>query len=182
MELKAYNLSFLGETEKERERDYCIHGSVSFIIDGVELSDDTDWCVSASAFRFLHSLFENHFMGSEQFLIPHCGHYMVPSSDGKTVEIYGCNLGIDFNIIHDGDLIKVQTEDKKEYSVSFDDYRDAVLSYADQITDFYRSNPPRRLDDAFDKEVFSLFVSNWNSLYSKAKVPNNDSNVKLIPS
>ena len=142
---------------------------MSFIIDGVELSDDNTWCVSASAFRFLQSLFENHFMGSEKFLIPHCGHFMVPSSDRKTVEIFGCDSGIDFNIIHDGNLIKVQTEDKKEYSVSFDNYRDAVLTYADQITDFCRSNPPREIDDAFDKDMLSIFESSWNSLYSKAK-------------
>lgn len=175
MELKAYNLTFLGKTEKERELDFCIHGKVSFIIDGVELSDDTDWCVSASAFRFLHSLFENHFMGAEEFMIPHCGHFMVPSSDRKTVVIMGCNLGIDFNIIHEGDLIKVQTENNEEYSVSFNDYRNAVLAYADQITDFYKSNPPRKINDAFDKDVFGLFVADWNSLYSKAKENNGNS-------
>ncbi len=30
MELKAYNLTFLGKTEKERELDFCIHGKVDW--------------------------------------------------------------------------------------------------------------------------------------------------------
>ena len=142
---------------------------MSFIIGGEELSDDTEWCVSASAFRFLHTVFENHFIGSEDFLIPHCGHFMIPSADGKSVIVSGCNIGIDFNVIHEDNRIKVQTGDRREYSLSFDEYRKAVLDYADRITAFYASNPPRKTENAFDKEGFRAFVSEYNALYNKAK-------------
>ena len=65
MELYATDLHFLGDTQKDQVYDYCVHGKVIFKIDGCNLSnDDSDWCASASAYRFLRSLFENHFLGA----------------------------------------------------------------------------------------------------------------------
>ena len=81
MELYASDMFFRGDNEKEQAYDCCIHGSIIFKIGDNLLSDNTEWCVSASAYRFLHTLFENHFMGTEDFLIPCCGHFMIPSED-----------------------------------------------------------------------------------------------------
>ena len=67
MELYAADLHFIGNSPKAQNYDYCVHGKVIFKIDGCNLSnDDSDWCVSASAYRFLRSLFENHFLGAEE--------------------------------------------------------------------------------------------------------------------
>ena len=81
MELYASDIFFQGDNEKEQAYDRCIHGNVIIKIEGNLLSDNTWKCVSASAYRFLHTLFKNHFMGAEDFLIPCCGHTMIPSED-----------------------------------------------------------------------------------------------------
>lgn len=168
MELYAQDMFFRGDTEKERTYDCCIHGKVIFKIGDKLLSDDTEWCVSASAYRFLHTLFENHFMGTEDFLIPCCGHMMIPSEDKKSVSIIGCGNGMDFSIIHEGENITITTQDNNEYMVSFVDYKNAVLSFAKQVADFYQSNPPRQFEDDFEKDGYSAFVTEWDSLYDKA--------------
>lgn len=168
MELYAQDMFFMGDTKKERAHDCCIHGKVIFKIGDKSLSEDTEWCVSASAYRFLHTLFENHFMGAEDFLIPCCGHTVIPSEDKKSVSIIGCSNGIDFNIIHEEENITITTKDNNEYTVSFVDYKNAVLFFAKQVADFYKSNPPREFEDDFDKDGYSAFVTEWYSLYDKA--------------
>jgi len=168
MELYASDLFFRGNNEKEQGYDCCIHGGIIFKIEDQLLSDDTQWCVSASAYRFLHTLFENHFMGAEEFLIPCCGHTMIPSEDKSTVSIIGCNNGIDFNIIHEEDSIAIETADHCEYRIPFEEYKKAVISFAEQVMDFYKSNPPREFEDDFDKNGYSAFVTEWHSLYNKA--------------
>lgn len=168
MELYASDMFFRGDNEKEQVYDCCIHGKIIFKFGDELLSDDTQWCVSASAYRFLHTLFENHFMGAEDFLIPCCGHTMIPSEDKKSVRIIGCSNGIDFDIIHEQENIIIKTTDHNEYTVPFVDYKNAVLSFAKQVVDFYQSNPPREFEDDFDKDGYSAFVTEWYSLYNKA--------------
>lgn len=124
--------------------------------------------VSASGYRFLHTLFENHFMGAEEFLIPCCGHTMIPSQDKKSVSIIGCNNGIDFDIVHEQEKVIIKTTDSTEYTVSFVDYKNAVLSFAKQVEDFYKSNSPRKFENDFDKCGYNAFVTEWFSLYDKA--------------
>lgn len=168
MELYATDMFFRGENEKERAYDCCIHGKVIFRIGDTLLSDHTEWCVSASAYRFLHTLFKNHFMGAEEFLIPCCGHTMIPSEDKASVSIIGCSNGIDFNILHSEDHIAVVTKDNAEYHVSFAEYKNAVIAFAKQVMDFYKANPPREFEDDFDREGYDAFVTEWHSLYAKA--------------
>lgn len=168
MELYAGNLFFRGNNEEEKAFDYCIHGKVTLKIGDQFLPDETEWCVSASAFRFLQTLFDNHFMGAEQFLIPCCGHMMIPSDDGKTVRIYGCSNGIDFNIIHEENNIAMIAEDHTEYRIPFEDYKTAVISFAKQVMDFYQANPPREFEDEYEKAGFGAFVTQWHTLYDRA--------------
>ena len=169
MELYASDMFFRGDNEKEQAYDCCIHGNIIFKIGDNLLSDNTEWCVSASAYRFLHTLFENHLMGSEEFLIPCCGHFMIPSDDKTSVNISGCSNGIDFNIIHEDESITIATSDNAEYHIPFEEYKSAVISFAKQVTDFYKANPPRKFKDDFDKDGYSAFVAEWHSLYNKAK-------------
>ncbi len=168
MKIYAEDMFFRGNTDKEKAHDYCIHGKVNFNIDGDGLCDDSEWCVSASAYRFLHTVFENHFTGSEDFLIPCCGHFMIPSEDKQTVIISGCTNGIDFDIIHERANIIIKSSDK-EYTVAFDNYKSAVMAFAKQIEDFYKASPPKEFDNDFDRNGFNAFCAEWNSLCDKAK-------------
>ncbi|MBQ7335390.1 MAG: hypothetical protein IJW92_02820 [Clostridia bacterium] len=169
MELYVTDLHFVGNDLKTQVYDYCVHGKVICKIDGCNLSnDDSDWCVSASAYRFLHSLFENHFLGAEEQMIPCCGHFLIPSDDKTSVTIIGCPNGIDFDIIHEDNNIIIRTQDGITYTVTFEDYKIAVLSYAKQIEDFYHQNPPRQFEDKIDQDGFSAFCNEWYNLTDKA--------------
>lgn len=168
MELYARDMFFRGDNEKERAYDTCIHGNIVFKIGDHLLCDHTEWCVSASAYRFLHTLFENHFMGSGEHLIPCCGHFMVPSEDKMSVTISGCDHGVDFTVIHEDENIVIITEDDAEYRIPFEIYKKAVLSLAEQVMGFYQSNPPREFEDEFEKDGYGAFVTEWYSLFDKA--------------
>ena len=65
-------------------------------------------------------------MGAEDFLIPCCGHTMVPSEDKMSLNIIGCNNGIDFNIIHEDENITIITADHTEHRIPFEKYKNAV--------------------------------------------------------
>ncbi len=168
MKLYAKNIHFLGETEERRLYDYCVHGDVLFKIGDDILHEGSEWCVSASAYRFLQTIFEDHLMGNEEFLIPCCGHSIYPSEDKESVTIVGCNNGIDFEIIHKGENVIIKTADNAEYKVPLSDYKNAVLSFAKQVWDFYKSTPPRKFDDDFYKDGYEAFMSSYRSLYDKA--------------
>ena len=169
MELYATDLHFMGDDLKTQNYDYCVHGKLVCKIEGCNISnDDSDWCVSASAYRFLHSLFENHFLGAEEQMIPCCGHFLVPSQDKTSVKIIGCSNGIDFDVIHEDYNVIIRMQDGITYTVPFEDYKVAVLSYAKQIEVFYHQNPPRRFEDKFDQDGFSAFCNEWYSLTDKA--------------
>ncbi len=169
MELYATDLHFLGDSQKDQVYDYCVHGKVVFKIDECNLSnEDSDWCVSASAYCFLRSIFENHFMGAEEQMIPCCGHFLIPSQDKTSVTIIGCPNGIDFDIIHEDNNIIIRTQEGTTYTVTFDDYKEAVLFYAKQIQDFYHQNPPRQFEEKFDQDSFSAFCNEWYNLTDRA--------------
>ncbi len=169
MELYAVDLHFMGDTLSEQDFDSCAHGKVVCIIDGCNLSNsDSDWCVSASAYRFLHSLFVNHVSNAEQQMIPCCGHFMIPSEDGTTVTISGCTNGIDFDITHEDEYVIIRTEDDCTYKVPFEEYKAAVCAYAEQIEEFYHQNSPRRFADKYDQSGFAAFCNEWYELMRKA--------------
>lgn len=164
MKLYARDIHFLGSTEKEKRHDCCAHGQIVFEIDGKNLSDDSEWCVSASAYRFLQTLYKNHFTGAEDFLIPCCGHTLIPSDDKKTVTIIGCNIGLDFDIVHENGIVIIGGE----YTVPFEDYKSAVLSFAKEVGDFYKENPLRNLEDDFEKDGIEAFFTEFSFLYNNA--------------
>lgn len=169
MKLYTKDMYFLGETEEQQEYDCCVHGSVVFKIGNDILHEGGDWCVSASALRFMKTIFENRIMTDEDFLIPCCGNYMIPSDDKKSVTIIGCNNGIDFEIIHNQNIVNIKTQNGNQYEIPLDDYRNAVLAYAEQIGDFYKSNPPRKFYDDSEKDAYDAFMYEWETLYNKAK-------------
>lgn len=167
MELYGRNMIFLGNTAREQRHDICIHGKVVFKIGELCLSDNTFWCVSASAYRFLQSLFENRFMGAEEFLIPCCGNVIIPNEDKTSVSIIGCNKGIDFSIIHSGEDVIIITADNTKHRVPFADYKNAVLAFAKQVMEYYQTAPPREFYDDYDRDIYKAFLTGVGTLYEK---------------
>lgn len=162
--LTAADLHFLGDNEKERRRDLCLHGSVFLSIDGTVLCDGGEWCVSASALRFMRTVFVDHISASGDQMIPCCGHFMIPSGDGKTVDIVGCSNGIDFDVIHESGGITVKTADGEKFFVNCSEYRRAVTGFAGQIEQFISNSPSRIFDDDWDRAAVSVFRNEWTAL------------------
>lgn len=169
MELYAENLHFLGCNARERKFDLCAHGDVFLKLDGKVLFRDTDTCVSASALRFLHSIFTDHISGNDEQMFPCCGHMMIPSEDGTSVTIVGCPNGIDFDVMHNGDGVILTGGDGQHHFVTSREYIDAVLSYAGQIESFYSGSPPRRFSSDFDREGFTAFCREFQGLLANAQ-------------
>ena len=145
------------------EYDLCVHGKIFFEVNGIQLSDSQEWCVSASAYRFLLTLTENHaFVGDDNQMIPCCGTIMPIEKHEKPILI-GCDTGIDFDITHDDKAVTLQTERGVRYTVPFSEYKAAVFSFAKQIINFYEQNPSRKFNDKFEENGFNTF---FNALYA----------------
>ncbi len=162
--ISATHLHYIGNTEFEKRHDYCVHGKVSLNVKGCIISGKDEWCVSASALRFMRSVLNDHISGDEEHMIPCCGHFMIASDDKKSVQIVGCTNGIDFDVIHEGGRVLIRIANDDLFSISFSEYKNAVLIYADQIESFMRNSPSRISDDLFDKDGYNAFRNEWHDL------------------
>lgn len=167
LRLYAEDLHYLGETEKERQRDCCVHGRVVFSVGDTVIAGDGEWCAGASALRFLRSVSSDHFSGAEEHMIPCCGHLMIPADGGKAVAVVGCSNGVDFDVIHENGRVTLRTGDGGVFSVPFSEYREAVLFLAEQIEGFMRDTPARIVDDPFEKAGYEAFQTEWHALKEK---------------
>lgn len=170
--LSAMNLHYLGDTESKKRQDCCVHGNVFFSVNDNQISDGDEWCVSASALRFMRSVIINHRSGNEEHMIPCCGHFMIAASDMKTVQIIGCTNGIDFDIIHENNRVIIKTENGKCFSTDFTEYKNAVLAYANQIETFINNSPRRAIKNKFDKEGYNAFQTEWSEMKKKIEAIN----------
>ena len=167
LRLYAEDLHYLGETEKERQRDCCVHGRVVFSVGDTVIAGDGEWCAGASALRFLRSVSSDHFSGAEEHMIPCCGHFMIPADGGKAVAVVGCSNGVDFDVIHENGRVTLRTGVGGVFSIPFSEYREAVLFLAEQIEGFMRDTPARIVDDPFDKAGYEAFQTEWHALKEK---------------
>ena len=170
MTLRLSSPYFLGDAKKQQQEDLCLHGYVLLMFGEDTVSDNKDWCVSAAALRFMRSILQNHFSGNQEHMLPCCGHTIIPAEDKQTVEIIGCDNGIDFDILHTGDKVKIVTE-AKTYTVPFSEYRDTVLAFAAQVENVYQTAPARIISDAWEQDGFTAFWNEWKTL--KARIQNN---------
>ncbi len=162
IELKGSDLHF----KNNDTSDLCVHGEVFFKVEDsvISTAEDHEWCVSASALRFLRTLYGNHFHGAEQHMIPCCGHFMIASEDKKTVNIIGCPNGIDFDVIHEKGSVIIRSKDGQLGCCLYNEYKSAVLGFAKQIVDFYKSSPKRTPEDDFSRDGFEAFKNEFYTL------------------
>lgn len=163
-QLSAANLHYIGDSEESKRHDLCVHGNVTLIINGTVIDDGGEWCVSASALRFMRSVLKDHFSGAEEHMLPCCGHFMIPSDDGRTVTVIGCPNGIDFDVVHDGDRVVITVFGDRSFVVGINEYKSAVLSYASQIGLFMNDAPSRIFDDELSESGYKAFMTEWSAL------------------
>lgn len=168
VELKVSNLHWLENTDAEK--DLCAHGSVYLRLNDEIVSEakQTDWTVSTAAYYLLKTLKENHNAKEDDFLIPHCGFTMWEIGEQKELYIGGCDIGINWNIKHSKGTVIHEIKKDIFIETDFDEWRNAVCNFSDEVMNFYKSSPPKIVDDEEDKKGFELFMREWKRLRAEA--------------
>lgn len=162
-EIKVSNLRWL-ENMDEAE-DKCLHGDAWAQI-GDEVLEFENATVSATAFYLLRSLKRNHIkhqMGIQ--LLPCCGFDMY-FWKGELI-ICGCPNGIDWSVIHENGQIKLITETDRETVLPFEEYKQKVFAFADEIEAFYRNSQDKVFRDEEDRQVYAAFWDEWHQIRDK---------------
>lgn len=162
IDLRATNLHWLEESDPFE--DCCLHGAVYLRIGDTLLSDGNDlsWTVSTAAFNLLKTLNENHELGDQRPLIPHCGHTMwVVESEPDSLYLGGCDIGIDWTIQHEPGKVLHKLGGDRNVETSPDVWRKAVCQFSDDVFEFFMTAWPKNITDEDDLKGFELFMSLW---------------------
>ena len=139
--------------------DLCLHGKVTAHI-GNEILED--WgTVSSTALYLLKTLTRDHAAGTENQMIPCCGHFLIASEDLSEVEISGCPYGTDWTVEHIDGGVRIITESGKHTTVSMEQYRAEVFCFADKVESYYASCAPKRPWDDFMQRGYTAFWNEW---------------------
>jgi hypothetical protein len=140
---------------------------VEFSVDGEVLvaSAEGDWTVSASALYLLRSLSDDHTsenpIAELNLLFPCCGFTAWLCGTRYPLMIMGCPGGKDVEIRHESGAVQLRCQDK-HHTVSFNEWGAAVLSFCDQIEEFYaRSEPKVTPEEEEDRKGWAAFWSEW---------------------
>lgn len=157
--IDATDLKWLeGSNESE---DLCLHGHAVAWIAGKKLEYDAT--VSATALYLLKTLTKNHLINTDNQMLPCCGFSIFVSDSPDNVIIVGCDNGIDWSVIHDGDNVILELDDGTKDVVSIDNYKKAVFAFADKVEAFYKSAAPKKLpSDKVEREGYIAFWNEWH--------------------
>ena len=146
--------------EQDDPEDRCLHGHAAAVIGGRTL--EYDCTVSAAALYLLKTLTEDHVRGKDNQLLPCCGFFLIANDDLTNVSIVGCDSGVDWSVLHEGDQVRLVLEDGTQEVVALEDYRDEVFRFADKVEAFYRACTPKKLpEDEFDRNGYLAFWNEW---------------------
>ena len=147
--------------KKDDPEDLCLHGNAV-----VKIGDHTlefYATVSATALYLLKTVTEDHHINEDIQMLPCCGFFIVPESDLNSVTITGCNRGVDWSVIHNGDLVSLILEDGYEETVAIEAYKTEVFRFADKIEAFYSSCTPKIMPkDEYDRNGYLAFWNEWH--------------------
>lgn len=154
--------------DDDRE-DLCAHGHVFVRIGDEVVADENslDVTVSSTALYLSRTLSSNYKKDDyASQLLPCCGHvFMVGENDGILYPV-GCPNGIDWTIEHIGDNeIKHTSARGSQAIIEFDEYKKMVLSFSDQVEQFYRISEPKILPtEDFERKGYLAFWDEWKNL------------------
>jgi len=143
--------------------DLCLHGTTIARIGG-ETFEFVDGTVSATGLYLLRTLTENRIQNDDepqQPMLPCCGNTMIANEDLTSVEILGCDNGLDWSVLHEHGEIKLITEDGNETAVSIADYTQEVYAFADKIEEFYKKCSLKQFEDKHDEDGYTAFWNEW---------------------
>lgn len=154
------NLHWIVE-EEDAPYDLCAHGDMTAVIGNETF--EFDGTASATALYLLKTLTEDHQIGEDNQMMPCCGHFMIANEAVDNVHICGCCNGIDWDVLHVEDKIKITTETGRETLIEPEEYRKAVFAFADKVEAFYQSSSEKMLpDEEFERNGYIAFWKEWN--------------------
>lgn len=157
--IDADKLGWMDTLENTCE-DLCLHGHAVAHIGERRLAYEAT--VSATALYLLKSLTEDHIIYEDNQMLPCCGFCLIADATLENVEISGCPNGIDWSVIHMGDMVRLILEDGSETIVPIQEYKNEVFQFADKIEAFYKSSPPRILPtNEFERNGYLAFWNEW---------------------
>jgi len=162
--------------------DRCAHGQIRIIINNEiivdEQPDDEWWTLSAAAFHLLRTLEIDHTTNKPvaDCLIPSEGHHIDHHKNDPFVHIetaYPMARGLNWWVIHNGNNVILDTENKLKISIPFSLYKQQVLSFVDKVETFYKNSKPKNMPnseydpDGYDREGYIKFWAEWHHRRNK---------------
>ena len=172
--LKAHELGWV-KGPADDPADQCAHGSVELTVNGTAFirPRDGEWTVSAAALFLLRTLSFDHSqevpISEANFLFPCCGHTVFPFKGKFDVIVQGCCNGIDINVRHKDGKVTLAGSYRNE-KVTESEWKEAVLGFATQIRDFYKScSPKNRIKNDEERKGWELFWQEWEKRVADAQ-------------
>jgi hypothetical protein len=164
--LVAHDLCWINDATEDPQ-DQCAHGTVEFRVNDTTFvkPEDGQWTVSGAALFLLRTLSHDHTatvrVTDSNFLFPCCANTAWPDDGEFSTLCVGCNTGIDIEITHQEGAVRLTSPAGTEV-VSENQWRLAVLGFAEQVLDFYKRCAPKAdLDDDHDRQGWTAFWQEW---------------------
>lgn len=166
IELKALNPHWL-ESFEEPEYDLCVHSSVQLKIGNIIVSEKHSgiWTISATAYLFLKTLTEDQNSEKDEQLLPCCGFSFWKVENN--IFFSNCGTGINWDIFHKNNKIVHKFKDT-EIEVGFEEWREVIIKFSDDVLKFYEESAPRKFEDDESKKEFKYFLSELKRLHKEA--------------
>ena len=150
--------------------DQCAHGKVVFTIDSIPFAtgdDAEDVTVSAAALFLLRTITHDHTaanpVAEASQLFPHCGFTALPHSGRFPTVVFGCNVGVDVDVIHSADMVTIRAASGQQATVTAAEWVDAVVEFVDEVQAFYDASPVRvPYTEGPDDEGWLAFWQEWS--------------------
>ncbi|WP_405605885.1 hypothetical protein [Polaribacter sp. Asnod1-A03] len=166
-----------GLKKLKEENDLDAHGEILVKIGGEIISEpNLSLSLSTAGLFLMRTCFENY--NPNQYnnkLIPHCGHSIYPSMNKPyRVNIYGCDIGYDWNISHQENIITHKTLNGNTSEIKKNEYFKLVKNITDKIENFYKNSKAKeKPKDETEREGFEQFWLEWKELKKKITTHNN---------
>jgi hypothetical protein len=159
-------------------RDKCSHGRLRISIAGCAVGDasEDNYGISTSALALLRTLESDHSRLhpiADRLVFHGCG----------AILLMCCPVGIDWSVRHESGAVHlcnavtyptVREVDAVAHPeavacVPLAEYRSAVLGLASAVDDFFRSEPPRDLEDPFDQQDYAQFWEEFRDIFDRQR-------------
>jgi len=140
--------------------DLCLHGYVVVTIGNEQF--ETECTISAAALYHLKTLTENHFIDTENQMLPCCGLLLFPNDANDNVNISGCQNGIDWSVTHKNGGVEITTEHGIKTFVTMSEYQKQVFAFADFVKEVYDNCTQKNIpSNEFDRRGYIAFWNEW---------------------